>query len=737
MRVALLTTLGEQVDRLDNEAASEAALRRLRERGLEVLVLARRTQAAQAVLGEDVEVAQCLEFPREPIDRERYLGEITAVTEGHLDALPAHDQVFPLIETLRGVDALVMGGASLDSPTGWLLYERAAVARIAASLGLPVVMTGIGLGPFLSRNDTAVLRNLFSSVSLVGLRDQPSHMLARRLVPDHRGIVRCLDDAALLANEVGENREESPASRGVLIATPGVGRDTLARVGAFISDLTGSLPVWLHQDADAIEAVALAAASDVLVTSCRSLVHAGLAGGAAVVSLAHDHPAEQRLGSVIIDWEVRHPPLPLATVVHGSRDDRAWDHVAARIQGALQGRETGARKCALRKAELLAADHLWWDTVVETLCDPSKSPPDHVVPRNPASLPPQSASGTPAVAIVMRTRDRPLLLERAVDDVLAQTHGDWHLVVVNDGGDPVPVDRLLHERRESLADRVTVVHHSPTRGMEAASNAGLRASNSTYVVIHDDDDQWHPEFLELAVRYLDDPATTDDGVIVRTEIVYERIDGDAIVEEGRQLYWADLDAITLHDMVKLNRAVPISFLYRRAVHADIGEYDERLPAVGDWAFHLRFLASRAIGFIDGAPLAFWNQRPGQDGTAGNSVFEAAAAHRKYDLLVREGYFKNWVASNGLGLPLYLTKMTEREVEEVRQHVQRLEHAVQAQGEALRALVTAADQLNRTVAEQRTTLEHLDSSLVDRVDAVVRHHSLIDLVRRRYHRLRRT
>lgn len=726
MRIALLTTLGETAERRHGEAAAQAALNRLRGRGHEVLVIGRRTAEVRRILGDDVEAACGLEFPREPEDRERYLAEIGAVVAGQTDTLPAHDQVFPLIEALRGVDGVVISGLALDSPSGWLLYERAAVARIARSVGVPIVMTGIGLGPFLSGHDTTVVRELIESAALAGMRDAPSHDLGRRLVPDHPRLLRSLDDAALGA--LDDDSATGPRHATALVDA--TARDVLGRLADLVARHTATTPVWLSGDAPASEAVRLAAVADVVVTSDRTALLAGLVGGATVVALAPDRPTELRLGSILADWEAPHPPLPIPTIAVAARDAATWTRVAGRLEDALTREVGDARR--QRREQLHTAEARWWDAVVGVIGGAVEVHQDEILVRSP---PPPAAtpSGRPTVAIVMRTKDRPLLLERALEDVLAQTRGDWHLVVVNDGGDPEPVESLLESRRTRFAGRISLIHHPTPRGMEAASNVGLRAIDSTYVVVHDDDDQWHPEFLDVTLQYLEDPDTRDDGVIVRTEIVYERIDGDAIVEEGRQLFWADLQAITLHDMVKINRAVPISFVYRRSVHETIGTYDERLPAVGDWVFHLRFLASHSAGFIDGAALAFWNQRPGLDGDAGNSVFAAADAHRKFDLLVREEHFKAWVAANGLGLPLYLTKMTEREVAELRPALSRLEASSREHGESLAML---RSDVELAVAALQERLNQLEFSVVDQVDAVVRRHSVLDFLRRRYYRLRR-
>jgi len=106
------------------------------------------------------------------------------------------------------------------------------------------------------------------------------------------------------------------------------------------------------------------------------------------------------------------------------------------------------------------------------------------------------------VAIVLRTRDRPVLLRRALADVCAQAFPGWRLVVVNDGGDPAEVEKLLAEQ-PGLGERVTVVHNEVPRGRAVAWNLGLAGADSEYVAVHDDDDTWHPAFLARTVAHLD------------------------------------------------------------------------------------------------------------------------------------------------------------------------------------------------------------------------------------------
>lgn len=264
------------------------------------------------------------------------------------------------------------------------------------------------------------------------------------------------------------------------------------------------------------------------------------------------------------------------------------------------------------------------------------------------------------VGIVVRTKNRPWFLTRALEDIAAQTWSDWAVVVVNDGGDRSRVESALAAVDADVRRRVAVIHGATTRGRAASANAGVEALDSEFVVLHDDDDLWHPSFLARTVEWLEGHPD-DAGVVVRTDIVYERERDGAFREVGREPMWPGLEEITYSDMLRINRAVPISFLYRRSLHDEVGGYAEELDVVEDWEFNLRVTLRRHVGFLDGEPLAFWMQRSAVAGDLGNSVVAMRGAHDRFDKRVRDDALREWVAANGAGLPLYLTRFIEDEV----------------------------------------------------------------------------
>lgn len=260
------------------------------------------------------------------------------------------------------------------------------------------------------------------------------------------------------------------------------------------------------------------------------------------------------------------------------------------------------------------------------------------------------------VSVVVRTKNRPEFLERALADIAAQIFQDAAVIVVDDGGSLDVVERVVGD--SLVRDRATVLTAAAPGGRCAAANAGVRAADSEYIVLHDDDDLWHPAFLADTVALLD-ARPEWAGVSTATEIVYEELRDGVWAEAGRAPFWRNMTRISLQEMLDVNRIVPISFLYRRVLHDELGDYDETLDAVEDWDFYLRVLRSHSIGFVPGEPRAYWVQRPKAEGSAANSMFDLAFQHARDDAVVRDRALREWIKSNGPGLPLYLASLEDR------------------------------------------------------------------------------
>jgi len=245
----------------------------------------------------------------------------------------------------------------------------------------------------------------------------------------------------------------------------------------------------------------------------------------------------------------------------------------------------------------------------------------------------------------MRTKNRPILLARAFASVLSQMHADWHLYLVNDGGDARVVDELVERYARQFAGRMTVIHHEKSLGMEAASNAALHRSTGDFIVVHDDDDSWHPDFLAATTSFLRNPANDHyAAALSHCTIIYERIGIGCVIEELRVDGFCP-EQIDLGDMIQQNRFPPISLLIRRSTVDVIGDYNENLPVLGDWDYNLRILFMGDIGVIPRKLAYYHHRRSVEQNAYGNTVIAGVARHELYITLYRNSMLRHMVQTD--------------------------------------------------------------------------------------------
>lgn len=183
----------------------------------------------------------------------------------------------------------------------------------------------------------------------------------------------------------------------------------------------------------------------------------------------------------------------------------------------------------------------------------------------------------PRVTVIVRTKDRPELLQEALASLAANTYGRTEVLVVNDGGEPppLPTDFPHTLRRLDL---------ETCRGRAAAANAGIAAAAGEYVSFLDDDDLAEPEHLATLAGLV-----TAQGVRVAyadAAVGVYRLDAQVgwRCEERRLPYSRDFDA----ELLWFDNYIPFNtLLMERRLLAEVGEVDTSLDFFEDWDFLIR------------------------------------------------------------------------------------------------------------------------------------------------------
>jgi len=112
---------------------------------------------------------------------------------------------------------------------------------------------------------------------------------------------------------------------------------------------------------------------------------------------------------------------------------------------------------------------------------------------------PQQAATIPRVSIVMACFNKAATVADSARSVLAQTHRDLELIIIDDGS----TDDSPQVLKGLKSDHRVRVERTPNAGQAAALNLGLSLARGDYVGFIDADDEYYPDHVEALVDACD------------------------------------------------------------------------------------------------------------------------------------------------------------------------------------------------------------------------------------------
>jgi hypothetical protein len=188
----------------------------------------------------------------------------------------------------------------------------------------------------------------------------------------------------------------------------------------------------------------------------------------------------------------------------------------------------------------------------------------------------------PLVSVIMPTQNRPRLLQDALNSVWRQSHQNWEVIVVNDGGGDVSA--VLKSMPADMQAKILRIDLRTIRGPAAARNVAIKAAKGDVLAFLDDDDLFAPRHLERLVTGL---RASNAGIAYSAvEVVEETILDGTRVEVGRRPFFAGLRYSRL--LLLVRNYIPINtWGVRRECFDAVGVFDETLHYLEDWDFLLR------------------------------------------------------------------------------------------------------------------------------------------------------
>jgi GT2 family glycosyltransferase len=217
------------------------------------------------------------------------------------------------------------------------------------------------------------------------------------------------------------------------------------------------------------------------------------------------------------------------------------------------------------------------------------------------------------------------------------------MVIVRENSDPNTVNRLLESLGTENRRKIRHIHLQEAVTEGAALNAGRKLLESRFILVHDDGNSLHPEFLERTIQYLKEPPHPSvKGVVTGTEQVFERLEESSIETTSRAPFNDWLQHISMRRLLADNVIASIAFLFDREACEEVGGFDESLPVLYDWEFYVRFLSDYEIAVLPEV-LAYLHHR----GETANAP-ETAQRRLFFDNLLRNGWLRSDIQNGRTG-----------------------------------------------------------------------------------------
>jgi len=229
------------------------------------------------------------------------------------------------------------------------------------------------------------------------------------------------------------------------------------------------------------------------------------------------------------------------------------------------------------------------------------------------------------VSVIVPTFNRAYCLADAVDSVIAQTHANFEVIIIDDGSTDQTKQVVASHWGE---DRRVKYFVQANQGVTAARNQGLARASGDFIAFLDSDDRWKPWKLatqvaamehcpEIGMVWTDMEAVDANGAIIHPAYLkimynnYLRFTQEQLFSSAYRLsnfmpggpdavLGGTLHVGSIYSQMFMGSLVHTStVLLRRDRLTAVEGFNEALKLFGeDYDFHLRTCREGPVGFID-------------------------------------------------------------------------------------------------------------------------------------------
>jgi len=188
------------------------------------------------------------------------------------------------------------------------------------------------------------------------------------------------------------------------------------------------------------------------------------------------------------------------------------------------------------------------------------------------------------VSVILPTYNRAEFIGKALDSVLAQTHGNWECVIIDDGSTD-DTDAVL----ATYGDPRFVRLRQANQGVSGARNTGIAACRGEVMALLDSDDEWLPTKLATQLDYM----RANNYEISQTEEIWIR-GGKRVNQPAR---YAKPEGWFFDRSLEMCLISPSCTMFTRSAWERIGPFDVDMPSCEDYDMWLRACLDYPVGLV--------------------------------------------------------------------------------------------------------------------------------------------
>ena len=264
------------------------------------------------------------------------------------------------------------------------------------------------------------------------------------------------------------------------------------------------------------------------------------------------------------------------------------------------------------------------------------------------------------VCILLATYNGSSYIRQQVDSLLAQTYGDFHLILSDDGSkDNTP--ELLEDYARTYPEKIT--HYRSGRRFGCAQDHFMHLleqfRDSPYIMFCDQDDFWHADKIEKTMEVMRRIEQPGIPAMVHTDL--RVVDGELKEMDGSFMRFSKLcgTRLALHQLLVQNAVTGCTMMLNKAL-ADLA--CEHMPGqrvlMHDWWLALLASACGQTGFVPEATIDY--RQHGNNSVGAKSVYSPSYLLGRLRSKQMRGALADAAAQAELFLQCYSEQLSPRD-----------------------------------------------------------------------------